>query len=321
MEGIRAAVPTVVLLALLVGTTVELCFGVISTEYGPSTSGIVLQVITLLLFAMDLWCFFTAAYRSSLTRDVGQSPGETQPLISDRRAFITVKRSTGAPRWCSKCNAPKPDRCHHCRQCGACVLRMDHHCPWVMHRCIGLRNHKAFFLLLIYGGIYCVYSAVVVGAAVTRAINSGEQVYISWITLFFISIVLGLVVWPFTGFHLYLILRNRTTLEYIEGMSHVQRRSNTRLNTLRTLLSEANSESRRRDHQRASITQDQRYQSCASRHNMYDVGICNNWHQVMGREWWLWLVPLGGPDSDGIHYPVDDDALRKLQGTLEGEVA
>jgi len=34
----------------------------------------------------------------------------------------------GVGRWCKKCGAWKPPRCHHCRKCGRCVLRMDHHC-------------------------------------------------------------------------------------------------------------------------------------------------------------------------------------------------
>jgi hypothetical protein len=34
-------------------------------------------------------------------------------------------------RKCHGCMLYKPDRAHHCAVCGVCVLRMDHHCPWV----------------------------------------------------------------------------------------------------------------------------------------------------------------------------------------------
>ena len=34
----------------------------------------------------------------------------------------------GVGKWCKKCEAWKPPRCHHCRKCERCVLRMDHHC-------------------------------------------------------------------------------------------------------------------------------------------------------------------------------------------------
>jgi hypothetical protein len=37
---------------------------------------------------------------------------------------LTVKASSGGVRWCRKCGAVKPDRCHHCSTCGICVLMM-----------------------------------------------------------------------------------------------------------------------------------------------------------------------------------------------------
>eukprot|EP00438_Fugacium_kawagutii_P007944 Skav203726 [mRNA] locus=scaffold259:626535:637162:- [translate_table: standard] len=53
----------------------------------------------------------------------------------------------------------RPFRCHHCRVCNICVLRMDHHCPWV-YNCIGFRNHKYFILLLIYSAIDLIFITV-----------------------------------------------------------------------------------------------------------------------------------------------------------------
>ena len=31
---------------------------------------------------------------------------------------------------CGKCNRRRPPLAHHCRRCGQCVRKMDHHCPW-----------------------------------------------------------------------------------------------------------------------------------------------------------------------------------------------
>lgn len=32
--------------------------------------------------------------------------------------------------WCAKCQLVRPARAWHCRICGICVRRMDHHCVW-----------------------------------------------------------------------------------------------------------------------------------------------------------------------------------------------
>ena len=47
-------------------------------------------------------------------------------------------------KYCRKCEMNwKPERAHHCSECGQCIFKMDHHCPWI-NNCVGARNMKYF---------------------------------------------------------------------------------------------------------------------------------------------------------------------------------
>merc|ERR1719252_507701 len=69
-------------------------------------------------------------------------------------AGLVEMKKTGERRHCKWCGKYKPDRCHHCRVCKTCILKMDHHCPWI-YNCVGFANHKYFFLLLFYTVMAC----------------------------------------------------------------------------------------------------------------------------------------------------------------------
>ncbi|NWR72357.1 ZDH23 Palmitoyltransferase, partial [Centropus unirufus] len=58
--------------------------------------------------------------------------------------------------WCAKCQLVKPARAGHCRLCGRCVRRLDHHCVWI-NSCVGEQNHQAFILALSFFMLTAVY--------------------------------------------------------------------------------------------------------------------------------------------------------------------
>merc|ERR1719329_322861 len=67
---------------------------------------------------------------------------------------LQEKKRSGQRRHCKWCLKFKPDRCHHCRVCRMCILKMDHHCPWI-YNCVGFNNFKYFFLLVLYAATAC----------------------------------------------------------------------------------------------------------------------------------------------------------------------
>lgn len=49
---------------------------------------------------------------------------------------------------CFSCELVKPVRSKHCRTCGTCHARFDHHCVWIMN-CVAAGNHRLFVAFLM----------------------------------------------------------------------------------------------------------------------------------------------------------------------------
>ncbi|XVE76388.1 hypothetical protein DITRI_Ditri12bG0168600 [Diplodiscus trichospermus] len=162
-------------------------------------------------------------YGFAIFADPGRVPFSFMPDIEDSGVPIhEIKRKGGDLRYCQKCSHFKPPRAHHCRVCKRCVLRMDHHCIWISN-CVGHANYKVFFVFVVYAVIACIYSLVLLVGSVTNDSQKDErQSADSFRILYVIS---GLLLVPLSvalsvllGWHIYLVLQNKTTIEYHEGV-------------------------------------------------------------------------------------------------------
>merc|ERR1719396_148100 len=127
-----------------------------------------------------------------------------------------VKKS-GDRRHCKWCAKYKPDRCHHCRVCRTCILKMDHHCPWI-YNCVGFNNHKYFFLLLLYTVIDLHFIAWTMIESLENSVAPSTPFVRMFLVLFGETLAgfLGILITVFWCFHIWLMLKAMTTIEFCE---------------------------------------------------------------------------------------------------------
>ena len=62
-------------------------------------------------------------------------------------------------RYCNICKRDKPPRCHHCKLCGRCCLKFDHHCP-VVGCWVGYYNYKYFCQMSLFTFTGCFHQDI-----------------------------------------------------------------------------------------------------------------------------------------------------------------
>lgn len=125
-------------------------------------------------------------------------------------------------KWCRTCKIVRPPRASHCPDCDQCVLRFDHHCPFV-NNCVGQRNYHFFVgfvssvailaLLVVPSLIWAVLS---VPPQVDGNTQSNGATF-ETVLIIVISGVVGITavtVLGFLAYHMYLIANGQTTKEH-----------------------------------------------------------------------------------------------------------
>lgn len=208
------------------------------------------------------------------------STGDVQPMMT-----WEFKRN-GAPRFCRYCATYKPDRTHHCRSCKRCILKMDHHCPWI-NNCVGFYNQKFFILFVYYAFLGCLFASVTGVMALKRALfiigeEEGKQVVVAAVQVicYCLTTIFGVALLFFAVFHTMLVLKGRTTIEMHEI----------------------------RDPARARMVR------------KYNLGWKRNWKKVFGNNWLYWFLPVRWSiDGDGLSFEsnMDEQQMSLVESANE----
>ncbi|KAF9404731.1 palmitoyltransferase for Vac8p [Podila epigama] len=285
---------------------------------------------------------------NSVRIDVGTLARSEETIV----ATLSISKRDGRPRWCDICRIVKPDRCHHCSECDQCVLRMDHHCPWV-NGCIGYDNHKFFYLFIFYGSVLAVWVVATMIPVLFSAFRSCEHTLglgtwefvmskafsergspgrgdsgdchfdFHWPLITIISLLLALMILSFTVVHTEVILQNRTTIESLQDVRSTYIRVQHRKvehdgATVASVCSGVDglvSSSSTVVVPNFSNVPDFNVVLVQPGEQLWDRGSWySNWISIMGPSWWLWFVPYGNTTGDGIHDVYNEKVYQRIVG-------
>ncbi|XP_050166243.1 palmitoyltransferase ZDHHC15 isoform X2 [Myiozetetes cayanensis] len=239
-------------------------------------------VIFHILFVLFVWTYwksvftlpvqpdkkFHMSYADQERYENEERPEVQRQILAEiaRKLPVYTRTGNGGIRFCDRCQLIKPDRCHHCSVCAMCVLKMDHHCPWV-NNCIGFSNYKFFLLFLAYSLLYCLYIAATVFKYFikywTGELTNGRSKF-HILFLLFVAIMFFVSLMFLFGYHCWLVSRNRSTLEAFS----------------------------------APVFQN------GPDKNGFNLGFVKNLQQVFGEEKKLWLLPIASSQGDGHFFPM-----------------
>ncbi|KAF5300196.1 hypothetical protein FQA39_LY11230 [Lamprigera yunnana] len=265
---------------------------------------VVKKIIYLIIYHTTL-IMFCWAYWNTIFTDTGKVPEKFQLPEEEYERLISAETEEaqhnilehfsrelpntnctlgGAVRYCEECRIIKPDRAHHCSVCGECVLKMDHHCPWV-NNCVCFTNYKFFILFLAYSLIYCIYvclTSLQYFIAFWKGDLEGMGKF-HILFLFFASLMFAVSLISLFGYHCYLVIHNRTTLEAFRPA------------VFRT----------------------------GPDKNGFSLGFYNNFLEVFGDNPKTWFLPIDSSLGDGYTFPqrhMDEDTEQLLADSDEDNI-
>ncbi|KAM4726312.1 LOW QUALITY PROTEIN: palmitoyltransferase ZDHHC23-A-like [Anableps anableps] len=122
------------------------------------TTGMILTIVSLIHTKRGPG-FVPASLHEENHQRMDAEDGSTYSDISiQTTASEKKKKQPPTLKWtlCPVCKIMRPPRAGHCRTCGSCVQRLDHHCVWI-NSCVGQANHRSFLQTLCVFVLTSVY--------------------------------------------------------------------------------------------------------------------------------------------------------------------
>ncbi|XP_037605721.1 palmitoyltransferase ZDHHC23-A-like isoform X4 [Sebastes umbrosus] len=113
------------------------------------TTGVILTLVSLIHTKRGPGLVNASLHETrSHSQDANKDSTHLNGSIQSAASSGTTKEALTA-KWnsCPVCKITRPPRAGHCRTCGSCVQRLDHHCVWI-NSCVGQANHRSFLLTL-----------------------------------------------------------------------------------------------------------------------------------------------------------------------------
>ena len=108
--------------------------------FGMSLGGLFSSALMVFFAFMTLKFYTLASSTPPGTPPKDWVPSKEELAVLDKYYFTffreRILKMGKKPHFCYLCEQNKPLLAHHCKECGTCILRRDHHCPWTT-RCIG----------------------------------------------------------------------------------------------------------------------------------------------------------------------------------------
>eukprot|EP00756_Hemistasia_phaeocysticola_P044937 Hpha_TRINITY_DN18715_c0_g1::TRINITY_DN18715_c0_g1_i1::g.47387::m.47387/K18932/ZDHHC; palmitoyltransferase len=244
-------------------------------------------------FAGAVWLSFNLVFNYVMV--VNTRPGLPNRSVMTAQEIDVIEKAQAdgkKTKWCQRCDDIKPLRAHHCSVCRRCVLRMDHHCPWV-NGCVGHWNLRYFLLFLVYLWLSVLYAVCTIGlhwlgvlintdVAPDVMRDSKASVQMCFVICLALLVAIGFML-TWSG---HLALTNQTTIEYL-----------------------GNRDADRRARHRGRVFK-----------NPFDFGWRKNLREIFGPfDGWLeLLLPSMTPvDLDGHHWQVHEDLEILSESDLE----